>query len=91
MPLGRRVHEIIRETAPGLQPIVRWGLPFYTRDGEDVCYLKAGKDSLVFGFGEAVNPAFDEEASMHPVVWNLTALDAETEATLAALIAKATA
>lgn len=26
--IGQRLHAIIRESAPSLEPIVRWGLPF---------------------------------------------------------------
>lgn len=87
--IGERLHAIIRESAPSLEPVVRWGLPFYTRDGKDICYIKTGTDYLAFGFGEDVNPAYEQGASMHPIVWNITALDAETEATLRALIVKA--
>lgn len=87
--IGERLHHIIRETAPSLEPIVRWGLPFYVKDGKDVCYIKAGKDYLAFGFGEAINPAREEGAHMHPVVWNITSLDAATEARIRALVQKA--
>ncbi|WP_314149665.1 DUF1801 domain-containing protein [uncultured Leifsonia sp.] len=87
--IAERLHAIIRETAPALEPVVRWGLPFYVRDGKDVCYIKTGADFLAFGFGEDVNPAYREGASMHPIVWNITALDPETEATLRELIRKA--
>lgn len=86
--IGERLHAIVRENAPGLEPIVRWGLPFYTRNGEDVCYIKADKDFIVFGFGEKINPAFREGANMHPVVWSITALDADAEETIAALVRK---
>lgn len=87
--IGERLHEIIRESAPSLEPIVRWGIPFYAKDGTDVCYIKTGKDFLVFGFGENVNPAYDAAAHMHPVVWNITSLDADTEETIRALLMKA--
>lgn len=89
--IGERLHAIIRENAPGLEPVVRWGLPFYVGGGEDVCYIKPGDTYVAFGFGETVNPAFEEGASIHPIVWNVTALDAETEARIAALVAKAVA
>ena len=87
--IGERLHALIREHAPGLEPTLKWGIPFYTRDGEDVCYIKTSKDSLVFGFGEAINPAYTEGANLHPVVWNVTALDADSEAYLVSLLQKA--
>lgn len=89
--IGRRLHAIIRESAPSLQPLVRWGLAFYTRDGKDVCYIKPDKDYLAFGFSEVVNPAREEGAHMHPVAWTLTSLDAATEARIRALVRQAAA
>ena len=87
--IGERLHSIIRESAPSLEPIVRWGLPFYVKDGKDVCYIKPGKDFIAFGFGEVVNPAREEGACMHPVAWNVTSLDAAAEAKIRALVEKA--
>lgn len=89
--IGQRLHEITKESAPELEPLLRWGIPFYTRNGEDVCYIKSDKDYLVFGFGETINPAYQEGANMHPVVWSITALDAPTEQELARLIKAAVA
>jgi len=87
--ISERLHRIIRETAPSLEPIVRWGLPFYVKDGKDVCYIKPGKDYLAFGFGEVVNPAREDGADMHPVAWTFTSLGTETETRIRALIEKA--
>ena len=87
--IGERLHHIIRESAPSLEPIVRWGLPFYVKGGKDVCYIKVGKDFIAFGFGEALNPAREEGAHMHPIVWNVTSLDAAAEAKIRALVQKA--
>ncbi|WP_018179565.1 DUF1801 domain-containing protein [Jongsikchunia kroppenstedtii] len=87
--IGERLHSIIRESAPSLEPIVRWGIPFYVKDGKDICYIKTDKDFIAFGFGESVNPAYEEGATMHPIVWNVTALDAPTEDTIRALVTKA--
>ncbi|GAA4784447.1 DUF1801 domain-containing protein [Microbacterium gilvum] len=89
--IGERLHEIIRENAPSLEPLLRWGIPFYTRDGEDVCYIKSGNGFIVFGFGEEINPAFEEGATLHPVVWSVTSLDAETEARIAELVRRSVA
>jgi hypothetical protein len=87
--IGEVLHHIIRESAPSLEPIVRWGLPFYVKDGKDVCYIKIGKDFIAFGFGEGDNPTREEDANMHPVAWTLTSLDAPTEAKIGALVHKA--
>ena len=87
--IGERLHHIIRESAPSLEPIVRWGLPFYVKNGEDICYIKPDKHYLAFGFSEVVNPAREEGANMHPVAWTLTSLDSSDEAKISALVKKA--
>ena len=87
--IGERLHQIIRESAPSLEPIVRWGLPFYVKDGQDVCYIKIDKDFIAFGFGEVKNPTVDEGTHMHPVAWTLTSLDDTTEEKIGALVKKA--
>jgi hypothetical protein len=89
--IGERLHTIIRESAPSLEPIVRWGLPFYVKDGKDVCYIKPDKDFIAFGFGEVVNPTREEGGSMHPVAWTLTALDEAAEGRIRTLLEKAVA
>ncbi|MBM6620533.1 DUF1801 domain-containing protein [Micrococcaceae bacterium RIT802] len=89
--IGERLHNIIRESAPSLEPIVRWGLPFYVKDGKDVCYIKPDKDFITFGFGEVVNPTREEDAHMHPVAWTITSLDDATEDRIRALVKKAAA
>src|SRR4030095_12235375 len=89
--IGERLHRIIRESAPSLEPIVRWGLPFYVKDGKDICYIKPDKDFIAFGFAEVVNPAREEGAHMHPVAWTLTSLDTATETKIRALVKKAVA
>lgn len=87
--LGKRLHAIVRESAPSLEPVVRWGLPFYTKDGQDVCYIKPDKQFLAFGFGEVQNPAYEAGADMHPVAWTLTGLDTATEEKIRTLVRRA--
>jgi hypothetical protein len=89
--IGQRLHAIIRESAPSLEPIVRWGLPFYVKDGKDICYIKPGEDFIAFGFGEVVNPTRAEGTSMHPVAWTLTSLDDAAEAKIRSLVELAVA
>ena len=87
--IGERIHRIIRESAPSLEPIVRWGLPFYTKNGKDVCYIKPDKNFIAFGFAEVVNPSHEEGAHMHPVAWTVTSLDPVTEDRIRELVRKA--
>jgi hypothetical protein len=89
--IGERLHRVIRESAPALEPVVRWGLAFYVKDGKDVCYIKTDPKFIAFGFAEAVNPSQQEGASMHPVAWTLTSLDKATETNLSTLVKKAAA
>lgn len=89
--IGERLHKIIRENAPSLEPVVRWGLAFYTKDGKDVCYIKTDPKFIAFGFAEVASPTQQDGASMHPVAWTLTALDEATQAKIAALVKKAAA
>ncbi len=87
--IGERVHRIIRESAPSLEPIVRWGLPFYTRNGKDVRYIKPDKHFIAFGFAEIVNPSREEGTHMHPVAWTITSLDPATESRIRELVQRA--
>ena len=87
--IGERIHRIIRECAPSLEPIVRWGLPFYTKNGADVCYIKPDKAFIAFGFAEVANPTRGEGSHMHPVAWTLTSLDQATEERIRELVRRA--
>lgn len=89
--IGKGLHRVITEAGPDLEPVLRWGLAFYVKDGEDICYIKLDKDFIVFGVGEGLNPAREDGASMHPVAWTVTSLDAATEHRIGELVGKATA
>jgi hypothetical protein len=87
--IGQRLHRIITESGPELEPVVRWGLAFYVQGGEDICYIKPDKGFIVFGVAEALNPAREPGANMHPVAWTVTALDTATEERISALVKEA--
>lgn len=84
--IGQRLHRIITDSGPELEPVVRWGLAFYVKDGEDICYIKPDKSFIVFGVGEALNPAREDGATMHPVAWTVTSVDAATEERIGSLV-----
>lgn len=87
--IGERLHRIIRDRAPSLEAEVRWGIPFYMKGGEDVCYIKTDKNYIVFGFGETNNPTVEEGSGMHPVAWTITSLSEADEVRIGDLVAKA--
>ena len=89
--IGQRLHAIITESGPQLEPVVRWGLAFYVQGGKDICYIKPDKDFIVFGVGELLNPAPEDGANMHPVAWTVTSLDAATEDRIRVLVKQAAA
>ena len=80
--IGKRVHELVKETAPDLIPKTWYGMPAYAnKDGKVVCYFKdAGKFKARYselGFGEAANL---DDGSMWPIVYALTELTKADEA-----------
>jgi len=88
--LAERLHEIIKASAPALDPKTWYGMPAYTKDGKVVCYFKsAGKFNsryATFGFEEAANL---DKGAMWPTSYALTELTAADEAKIAALVKKA--
>ncbi|WP_223627024.1 DUF1801 domain-containing protein [Microbacterium sp. EST19A] len=89
--LAERLHTLVRESAPSLEPVVRWGLVFYVKAGKDICYIKPDKDYLAFGFGEVVNPTREEGAHLHPVAWTVSSLDAAAETQIRGWVERASA
>lgn len=47
--------------------------PFYLGDGADICHIEPGDTYVASGFGEAVNPAFEEDAITHSIVCTISA------------------
>lgn len=57
--------------------------------GNALSVSRTSMPGLASGFGEVVNPAYEEGVSMHPVAWTLTSLDASTETRTRELVKKA--
>jgi hypothetical protein len=86
--LGERVHALIARAAPGLQPTVWYGMPGYAKVGKTVCFFRADKKWMTFGFTQEADLSVEKGAS-HQLIgsgWFFTALDNATETRLAELV-----
>ena len=89
--IGRRLHSIVKETAPELLPKTWYGMPAYAdKQGKVVCFFRdAGKFKeryAMIGFNDSANL---DDGSMWPVAYALTKLTKADEAKIAKLVARA--
>ena len=88
--IAKRLHELIKATAPGLSPKTWYGMPAYAKDGKVVCFFRnAGKFKeryAMFGFNDGAKL---DEGSMWPVAFALTKLTKADEAKIAKLLKQA--
>ena len=89
--MGERLHALILRSAPALQPATGYGMPGYAKDGKTICFFRANKKYMTFGFTQEANLT-PEEGAPHQLIesaWYFTALDDATEAKLCAIVRKA--
>ena len=88
--MAKRLHELIKATAPDLSPKTWYGMPAYAKDGKVVCFFrdtqKFKERYMTLGFNEEANL---DEGAMWPVAFALTELTAAEEAKIGALVKKA--
>ena len=88
--MAKRIHEIIKESAPALSPKTWYGMPAYARDGKVVCFFTSAEKFqsryATFGFNDTANL---DEGAMWPTSFALKELNAAEEAKIAALVKKA--
>lgn len=88
--LAERIHAIVKANAPELTPKTWYGMPAYAKDGKVVCFFQAASKFntryATLGFNDSANL---DEGTMWPTAFALTALTADDEARIAALIKKA--
>jgi hypothetical protein len=88
--LGKRLHAIIRASAPALSATTWYGMPAYTKDGKVVCHFKTAKKFntryATLGFSDAANL---DEGNIWPVEFALKDMTAADEARIGALVKKA--
>ena len=88
--LAKRLHALVKATAPELSPKTWYGMPAYAKDGKVVCFFrnatKFKERYAMFGFNDSAKL---DEGSMWPVAFALTKLTAADEAKIRALVKKA--
>ncbi len=88
--IAKRVHELVKATAPDLTPKTWYGMPAYAKEGKVVCFFRdAGKFKeryAMFGFNDSAKL---DNGSMWPIAFALPELTPADEAKLGALVKKA--
>ena len=89
--MAKRLHEIVKASAPDLSPKTWYGMPAYAnKDGKVVCFFtpasKFKERYATFGFNATANL---DEGAMWPTSFALTKLTATEEAKIRRLVKKA--
>ena len=88
--IAERIHAIVREVAPGLEPRTWYGMPAYARDGKVICFFQAAAKFkaryATFGFNDA---ATLDKGEMWPTSFAIRTLDEAGERKLRALVKQA--
>jgi uncharacterized protein YdhG (YjbR/CyaY superfamily) len=88
--MAKRLHTIIKASAPALSPRTWYGMPAYAKDGKVVCFFRGAhkfkERYAMFGFNDAANL---DEGALWPVAFALKKLSSAEEARIGALVKKA--
>jgi uncharacterized protein YdhG (YjbR/CyaY superfamily) len=88
--MGKRLHQIIKASAPALWPKTWYGMPAYAKDGKVVCFFQSAKKFnsryATLGFTDKANL---DEGAMWPTSYALKELSATEEAKISALVKRA--
>ena len=88
--MGKRLHTIIKASAPALSPRLWYGMPAYAKDDKVVCFFQSAQKFktryATFGFSDKANL---DEGALWPVAFALKELTATDEARIGALVKKA--
>jgi len=89
--MAKRLHAIIKASAPSLSPKTWYGMPAYAnKDGNVVCFFQSADKFkaryATLGFNDKANL---DEGSMWPTAFALKELTATEEARISALVKKA--
>jgi uncharacterized protein YdhG (YjbR/CyaY superfamily) len=88
--MAKRLHAIIKASAPALSPKTWYGMPAYAKDGKVVCFFQSAEKFksryATFGFNDVAKL---DEGAMWPIAFALKKLTAAEEAKVGTLVKKA--
>src|SRR5437763_14751144 len=88
--LAKRIHGVVKASAPELTSTTWYGMPAYAKEGKVVCFFQSAQKFktryATFGFSDKANL---DEGALWPVAFALKELTATEEARIAALVKKA--
>ena len=88
--MAKRIHEIVKASAPELVPRTWYGMPAYAKDGKVVCFFQSAQKFksryATFGFSDRANL---DRGTMWPTSFALMELTAAEEKKISALVKKA--
>ena len=88
--MAKRIHAIVKASAPALSPKTWYGMPAYAMDGKVVCYFQSAHKFkaryATFGFSDAANL---DDGAMWPTSFALTELNSAGEARIRDLVQRA--
>jgi uncharacterized protein YdhG (YjbR/CyaY superfamily) len=88
--IAKRLHALIKASAPDLTPKTWYGMPAYAKDGKVVCFFQSADKFksryATFGFSDQANL---DKGAMWPTSFALKELTAAEEKKIGALVKKA--
>jgi uncharacterized protein YdhG (YjbR/CyaY superfamily) len=88
--IGKRLHAIVKASAPTLSPKLWYGMPAYAKNGKVVCFFQSAQKFktryATFGFSDEAKL---DEGTMWPTAFALKELTAAEEARIGAIVKKA--
>jgi len=88
--MAKRLHAIIKASAPALSPKTWYGMPAYAKDSNVVCFFQSAQKFktryATLGFSDKANL---DEGALWPTVYAVKELSAAEEAKIIALVKKA--
>jgi len=88
--MAKRLHAIIKASAPALSPRTWYGMPAYAKDGNVICFFQGAHKFkaryATFGFSDKAKL---NEGTVWPVAFALKKLTASDEARIGVLLKKA--